>query len=291
MRSKRLRRTAFWLGGLITAWLLLGFFFSRLITLPAHAAYPDIHTIGRFPAQKKELIASDGTKITAWLAGNNTTDAVIILSGIRTCSTSMTERAALYLEKGYTVLLPDLRATGRSGGDAISFGWNERLDLLACYHWLKNNGYQNIAVHGCSLGAATIIYSLDSVTDYRFMVVESPYDNIDHAFAHRTFDSGFNRGLFWPAYFFVELKTGIHADDLYPVKRVSRYKGPLLYLAGDNEKQIPVSEAREIFSRFGSSAKSLHFFAGATHCDFLQYARNEYTQQLNDFLQTHPPTP
>ena len=291
MKSKRLRRTAVWLGGLLTAWLLLGFFFARLITLPAHVAYADLQTIGRFQAQKTELTSSDGMKITAWLVGNNPKDAVIILSGIRTCSTSMTERAALYLDKGYTVLLPDLRATGRSGGDAISFGWNEREDLLACYRLLKSKGYKNIAVHGCSLGAATILYSLDSVTDYRFMVLESPYDNIDHAFAHRTFDSGFNRGLFWPAYFFAEQKAGIHADDLYPIKRAELYKGPLLYFAGDNEKQIPVSETREIFSRFKSQQKNLHFFAGATHCDFLRYAQSEYTQQLNSFLETQPPTP
>lgn len=285
MKRKRFR-IFLWLAGIaLLSWLLGGFFFAWLLTAPAQKDYPPITAIDGHAVKQLSLLASDGTTINAWLAGESKEKSVILLSGIRSNSSAMKDRAAVYLKKGFSVLMPDLRGTGRSGGDAISFGWNERLDLLSCFRWLKANGYEHPAVHGCSLGAATICYSLDSVSDYRFVVVESPYDNIDHAFAHRTFDSGFNRTLFWPVYFFTEKRTGVDPDQLSPEKRVRQYKGPLLYIAGDKEKQIPVEETRRIFSEFASVKKSLHFFAGAPHCDYFSYAPDEYAQLLNNFLE------
>jgi hypothetical protein len=49
----------------------------------------------------------------------------------------------------------------------------------------KNYIIQKSRAHGHSLGAATIAYSFKDFKDYSFVVLESCYDNIDHAFEHR----------------------------------------------------------------------------------------------------------
>lgn len=36
-----------------------------------------------------------------------------------------------YAEKGFNVLVPDLRAHGESEGEIIGMGWLDRLDLIA----------------------------------------------------------------------------------------------------------------------------------------------------------------
>jgi uncharacterized protein len=288
MKSKKLRKWLIITGIIFSGWMLTGYIFARIVTGEGKREYPALHEIGGYSASQVSFLAADHLKINAWLAGKSrdasSKKAVILLAGIRSNSVSMVARAYIYLREGYTVLIPDLRGTGKSEGDIVTFGWQERLDLLAARRFLRDQGYNEIGVHGCSLGAATIAYSLDSIRDYHFMVMESCYDNIDHALEHRTFNSGFNRALMWPAYFFVEQKTGIEADKLYPVNYVKTYTGPLLYLAGDQEIQVPLEETLTIYNSFGSDRKTLFIFPGATHCDLLNFSSKEYETELIRFL-------
>ncbi|CAN5877403.1 hypothetical protein BH11BAC7_BH11BAC7_15190 [soil metagenome] len=284
-------RRKFWLyfiAILFICWIGIGYVFSRAVTGARPSQYPLITSIDTFKATQLSLKSLDSITINAWLAGNNKKDVVILMPGIGANSSAMVNRAALYLREGFSVMLPDFRATGRSEGEVISFGWNEKLDLIACYRWLHAQGYENIAVHGCSLGAAAIAYSFDSITDYSFVVMESSYDNIDHAFAHRTFDSGFNRFLFWPAYFFTELKIDAETEQLSPLDRMHLYRGPVLYLSGNKEQQIPVEEMQHVFAAIGSASKTLHIFEGAAHEDFYNYDTVAYSKVLSAFLQTLP---
>lgn len=60
-------------------------------------------------------------------------------------------------ELGFNILLPDLRDTGLSGGDAIQMGWLDRKDVI---QWMDtaNEIYGDstrMVVHGISMGAAT----------------------------------------------------------------------------------------------------------------------------------------
>ncbi len=286
MKSRRFRFWSIFFISIFSLWMLTGYVFAKKMTDPTNTDYPDILRIDSFKVQRKNIVSSDGTRINAWLAGNNKNRTVILLPGIHANSSHMVERAKIYLANGFSVLLPDLRGEGKSESQKISFGWNERHDLLACVRWLKNNGYENIGVHGCSLGAATITYSFDSLTDYRFVVLESPYYNIDRALAHRTFDTGCNRFFFWPVYFFTRMETGINADELSPLHCISKYKGPLLYFAGDREKNIPIDECNGIFDSSNSTNKHLHFFHNADHFDFLHFQPTEYKSFLTDFLHT-----
>ncbi len=286
-------RRKFWIYTIIVffiSWIGLGYYFSIQVTGARPSDYPAILSIDSFSVTQVNIKSSDNLKLNAWLSGINKNEIVILMPGIGANSSMMTERAVLYLHEGFSVLLPDFRATGKSEGDVISFGWNERLDLIAWYNWLKSKGYTAIAVHGCSLGAATIAYSFDSITDYSFVIMESSYDNIDHAFAHRIFDSGFNRALFWPAYFFTEQKINANMNQLSPVDRMHLYKGPVLYLSGDKEKQIPLEEMQKIFTAIGSANKSLHIFNGAAHEDFFNYDADEYKSVLSGFLKSQATT-
>ena len=287
----KISRRKFWLyvlAFLFLGWIGIGYIFSNIVTDAKQSDYPAIALIDTFKVSQINLKSESDVKINVWIAGTNKKKVVVLLAGIGANSSFMTDRAAIYLKDGFSIMLPDLRGTGKSEGDVISFGWNERFDLITCVRWLKSEGYENISVHGCSLGAATIAYSLDSISDYSFVVMESSYDNIDHAFAHRTFDSGFNRFLFWPAYFFTESKVGADSDQLSPLNCVHKYKGPVLYLSGDKEKQIRTEEMQNIFAAIGSTKKTLHIFKGAAHEDFLNYDANSYKDVLSVFLHSIP---
>jgi alpha-beta hydrolase superfamily lysophospholipase len=271
---------------LLSGWLLGSYLGAMAVTYPNPEEIEERDSIAGFVVEDVQLTSSDNTSISAWLVPNDTSDrAVIILTGIRGNRTSNIKRAELYLKKGYTVLLPDLRGTGASGGDVISFGWNERQDLKACYDLLVKKGYKKISAHGQSLGAATIAYSINDNVKYDLVVLESCYDNIDHAFRNRV--GNWPKFVLWPMYFFTEWRIGAKAEQLYPEECLKKCNAPVLYFAGDSEKQVKLEETETIFENIASADKTLHIFEGAEHEDFMTRYEAEYIQALDQFLDKH----
>lgn len=54
----------------------------------------------------------------------------IIAHGYMGQATDMPQYAKIYHDLGYNVLMPDARGHGKSEGDYIGFGWDERKDYL-----------------------------------------------------------------------------------------------------------------------------------------------------------------
>ena len=80
---------------------------------------------------------------------------------------------------------PELRGTGASGAARASFGWHEAKDLAACRAFLEDQGFAEVGVHGCSLGAAAALYALRDVPPPAFLVLEAPYRDIESALHNR----------------------------------------------------------------------------------------------------------
>ncbi|MCW0998235.1 alpha/beta hydrolase, partial [Streptococcus anginosus] len=70
----------------------------------------------------------------------------------------MVYTALRFAEEGYNVLVPDLRAHGKSSGNKIGMGWLDRLDLLS---WISEvlaiDMEAEIILVGGSMGAATVM--------------------------------------------------------------------------------------------------------------------------------------
>lgn len=287
----RIRKLLVGVALLVAIWWTCGYIAALQLTATAPQAIADRKEWGGFPVENVNLTTADHVSISAWMIRGKTAKTVILLSGIRGNRSDNLDRATCYLQKGYSVFLPDLRGTGKSGGDRISFGWHERLDLLAAVDWLKRNHHDTIAVHGMSLGAAAIAYSFDSIRDYDFVVMESCYDNIDHAFSHRMNDFPGLSIVAWPIIAITEYRLGVSTTQLAPELYMSKYVGPVLYLAGNAEVQLPLTETQRIFSRFPGKEKSLYIFDGAPHCDLLSYDRPKYLYALTAFLNTQSTRP
>lgn len=228
-----------------------------------------------------EFIAKDGVKISAWfLADSSNEKAVVLLNGLRGNRLGMVERAKIYREKGYAVLLPDLRGTGDSQQSLITFGWKERWDLQASIYFLQKTGYQNIAVHGMSLGAATIVFSLQENPNYSFVVLESCYDNIDQALANRVERFHLPEFLFRPLKWITEWRIGVPTKSLYPENFLNLSTAPTLIMAGDAEMRVRKDETEQLYRNCSAEKKQIHFFAGAKHEDFI----NKYEAEFKDLM-------
>lgn len=105
------------------------------------------------------ISANDGASLRAWLirprSGNG--DAVILLHGLSDNRIGMIGYAELLVNHGFTVLLPDARAHGASGGTIATYGLLESDDIRRWYGWLASHQHPAcIFGFGESMGAAQL---------------------------------------------------------------------------------------------------------------------------------------
>jgi len=81
------------------------------------------------------ILTPDAITLRAWTIHPHRSngDAVILLHGLGDNRLGMTGYAQLLLAHGFSVLLPDARAHGASGGDLATYGLLERSDI---HQWL-----------------------------------------------------------------------------------------------------------------------------------------------------------
>lgn len=270
------------------AWLVAGSLAASYLCRIYPSAVPTLDRLGEYAVEDVRFEAPDGVELAAWWVAADPKRAVILLHGISGNRASSVRRAELYLDRGWSVLMPDLRGHGRSGGDRVSFGWRESEDLAAARGFVRGQGVEWVAAHGVSMGAATIAYDLRRDPDYRFVVLESCYDDIENAFGHRIERYPLPGLAFWPIELFTIRRIGAAADDLVPAKYVARCRAPTLFLAGDAEELLPVHETERLFAACGSSAKTVNFFGGAGHVDFERFDPERYREILSAFLDSLP---
>ncbi len=258
---------------------------AQYATSPFPAKHPPAKKFFNHTVEDVTVITKDSVQIAAWYLPNSKEKSVILMNGYRGNRVPLVNRAKLYYDKGFSVLMPDLRGTGESDPVSITFGWKERFDLQACTRFLQNRGHERIAVHGLSLGAATIAYSLQEEPDYWFAVLESCYNNIDQTFQNRLdmfFIPSFSSTL---VRYFTEQRIGALSTDLSPEEHLKAMKCPVLFLAGDKEKRVKKKETESIFNYCGAKDKQLHFFKGARHQDFLAFDREQFILQWATFVE------
>jgi fermentation-respiration switch protein FrsA (DUF1100 family) len=85
---------------------------------------------------------------------------LLICPGSRAGNPNYLVLAKSFLDDGYNVLIFDFRAHGQSGGQIISFGDNERRDVLGAVRWLRNfqpHASRRIVGVGIDTGAAALL--------------------------------------------------------------------------------------------------------------------------------------
>jgi uncharacterized protein len=122
--------------------------------------------------------AKDGIFLRAWYlqpedANGN---AVLLLHGLGDNRLGMTDYADLFLHHGYSVLMPDARAHGMSGGSIATYGLLEADDIRRWFEWLSTNQHARcIYGFGESMGAAQILESLKDEPYFCAVAAESPF--------------------------------------------------------------------------------------------------------------------
>jgi pimeloyl-ACP methyl ester carboxylesterase len=251
------------------------------VTWPAGQAY--LPEEAAFPT-------ADGIKLKGWfLSQANSTNAVVLLHGVRANRDSMLARAFWLHDLGYNVLLYDARGCGESDPAELSFGCHETRDLLGALGWLQTRGMTKVACIGCSQGAATVLLASEKLPPSVCAVVaEASYASLrdtvdDHFRAHTGLPSGYFGALAVPM---AEWKLGLNMNDVSPLREIQKLKAPLFIIGGTSDDLAPPTGTHQLFDA-ATCEKSLWMVPWAGHADFFSYAEDEYKQRVGNFLRSH----
>src|SRR5579864_6369471 len=124
------------------------------------------------------ITTSDGATLRGWEVNphHDNGNAVILLHGLGDNRLGMTGYAQLLLAHGFTVLLPDARAHGISGGSLATYGLLERNDIHQWFDFLNARDHPRcIFGFAESMGAAQLLQSLATHSHFCAVAAESSF--------------------------------------------------------------------------------------------------------------------
>src|SRR5690349_20305735 len=106
----------------------------------------------------KTVILQSNVKIACWeMAVDHAKGTVVLCHGYGGGESDMLERAYVFLDMGYNVLLPDFMGAASSEGTQCTIGFKEADNVKTCVDYLQQKGERNIYLMGASMGAAAIL--------------------------------------------------------------------------------------------------------------------------------------
>jgi len=213
--------------------------------------------------------------------------ALLLHGGLGSDGTQLLDVACELRLSGFRVLLPDLRAHGRSEGEISSLGLEERRDVSAWIDWIfMQEASPRIVVFGQDEGAAAALLSAgDLLNRVRAIAVDSAYSSIP-ARAMQLFEklngteSRADAWLFKAAYH-MEFVFGRETQDV--LEAVRSCSIPLLLIHGTGDEDVPAWHSEDIADAAGEEAE-VFFVEGALHGEARFAEPKAYYDKLLSFF-------
>jgi len=244
------------------------------------------------------ITTPDGATLRAWILhpARPNGDAAVLLHGLADNRLGMNGYAQILLAHGFTVLMPDARAHGVSGGELATYGLLERNDI---HEWVRIVSQQAhprcIYGMGESMGAAQLLQSLDTDTQFCAVVAESSFANF-REIAYDRMGQPFHLGpwvgrtllrpLVEVAFLRARWKYKLDMQKISPEISVARTHVPILLIHGQIDSNIPVRHSRLIHER--DPETMLWEIPGADHCGGLSAAPEEFQRRLLAWFERNP---
>ncbi len=216
---------------------------------------------------------------------------VIAVHGYTDSAYFMVEAAKQFLNYGYNVLMPDLRAHGKSEGRYIGMGWPDRLDLMQWIDYLiATYGNIKIILYGISMGAATVMMTSGErlPSNVRVVIEDCGYTSAWEEFAYEL-KTLFHMPTF-PALYNANVITKIRAKysvkKASAIKQVAKSKTPTLFIHGDKDKFVPFYMLDKLYDA-ASCKKEKLVIKNAGHAEAQRVEPERYWRGVRRFIKHH----
>ncbi|MFL6300552.1 MAG: alpha/beta hydrolase [Terriglobales bacterium] len=250
--------------------------------------------------QPVEITAQDGIPLRAWtvVPTNGNGNTVLLLHGVTDNRLGMAGYAQFFVRYGYTVLMPDSRAHGESGGRIATYGLRESSDIHLWVDWIEEHQHPGCVFGmGESMGAGLILESLH--TEHRFcaVIAESPFANTRDVESERLanfvglppwFGHTVLRPVVWSGFLYSRLRYGINLDNASPSNAVEGVTTPIFLIHGTEDRNILPWHSREIQKHNRNIV--LWEVPGAAHTGAWNAQPEEFELRVLEWFQTHQRT-
>jgi hypothetical protein len=235
-----------------------------------------------------QLTAKDGTVLkAAWLLPSARPEiipvsnkwpvseqrCVLFLHGAGGWRGRSQRMAPAFLSRGYSVLAPDSRGHGESGGDTITYGIQEKFDALAWAHWMRQNGCTKIYGLGESLGASVLIMASGIEPAFTAIAAEGAFaDLISEAEYRGAAQFPFPYLISYPlaklavlgGNTYTTITYNLNFNQVSPIESIRHSHTPTLLIHGTADTRTPPENSQRLAAA-NPQYTSLWLVPGATH--------------------------
>jgi uncharacterized protein len=249
------------------------------------------------PVQDVAIAAWDHAVMKAWFVEppNSNGKTVVLLHGITDNRIGVSGYAYLFLERGYSVLLPDSREHGVSGGAVATYGILERDDVRRWVAWVRERSSGCTYLLGESMGAAIGLQATAVTPQLCAVAVESPYSTFrEIGYERLGWETGLGSG-FWRtvgrpvlevAIWYAGARYDVNLPLADPKAAVEQSRVPTLLIAGTADVNIPPQNAVELEQACASHC-TLWMVPGAKHGGASTVAPVEFQRRILEWFQEH----
>ena len=211
--------------------------------------------------------------IAAYVAGGFGGKCVIFLHGNGEIATSEKFLYDSLNEKGISVVAPDYRGYGLTGGEFSESGCYEAAH--AAYDWLRNEKgvcVDDIIPLGYSLGSGVAV-ELAATEQVGGLILQTPYYSGCALLPHwiKTFGlpEDLKKGFFNRLFPAIAVRRAVKSEKSFPTdSRLDRITCPVLLFHGDADTVVPVSHGERVFAGISSPRKEFVRVAHGGHNNF-----------------------
>lgn len=238
--------------------------------------------------QNVSIVSYDGLKLHGTLVDNQSDVYVIMVHGYRGDGASIISPIKKMNNKGYNLLIPDLRGHGESEGDYIGMGWDDRHDILQWVNFLLDiNPNISIVLYGVSMGGATVMNVAGENIPHQVKAIieDCGYTSVWDLFkAHIDMSNLESEIALRMASFATRLRAGYAIEDDQPIEQVKKSKVPILFIHGDQDDFVPFSMLDDLYNAANCEKQKL-IIQGAGHANSCSVNTKLYYQTIFDFIE------
>jgi fermentation-respiration switch protein FrsA (DUF1100 family) len=297
----RTRRRIWTMGAAISGLLLVSYFTVAAIAVatlskpPRHALGPDPMSYGvpfesiTFPAR-----GTPAVRLSGWFLAYAGSHRAIILvhgfgrGGCRTCGfhARFGELGVALQQRGFNVLLFDVRGHGHSSDGRYTFGLQEKDDVEGAVDWLLQHGFRPgmIGVLGESMGGAASILAAAEEPAVGALVTDSAFADLERVLrVEFPKQSGLPSWFLPGAYLMGRLIIGADLRTARPVDLIGHIAPrPVLLIHGTADEVVPL-EHLHLLAQADPSA-DVWIVVGAPHVGAYANAPHVYLDRVARFL-------
>jgi alpha-beta hydrolase superfamily lysophospholipase len=256
--------------------------------------------IAGIPAENIEQIEFQSRDEQTTLCGvflkrDNPLGTVIVCHGVGANHSDIEVIHQVLFEAGFQVFTFDFRGHGLSDGHTITYGLNERMDVLGAYDaCLARDDVtpDRLFALGVSMGGASLTLALPDMPKVKAAVLDSAFADLTSMVEHqfRFLPQSLRKVVTQVARGFSWIETGADINQLAPSKAMPQIDIPILIIHGDADRIVPVEHASKLHAAARNA--TIHIEPDSPHIGTVMLNSTKYERLVSQhFLRASPPDP